>query len=147
MAQAFGDRFYVELQRHGSPAEALVEPELVRWAYNHDAPLVATNDVYYGAPAMYEAHDALLCIADGSFIGEEKRRRVTPEHWFKPARADARVVRRPAGGLRQHPGHRAPLRLLVPKRDPVLPRISDGGGTHGGGGAGRAGPRGAARAA
>jgi DNA polymerase III alpha subunit len=42
-----------------------VEPELVRWAYDHDAPLVATNDVYYGAPAMYEAHDALLCIADG----------------------------------------------------------------------------------
>ncbi len=36
---------------------------------------------------MYEAHDALLCIAEGRLLSDADRRRVTPEHWFKPAAA------------------------------------------------------------
>ena len=40
---------------------------------------------------MYEAHDALLCIAEGRMLSEPDRRRVTPEHWFKPA-ADMRAL-------------------------------------------------------
>src|SRR3546814_13917051 len=34
---------------------------------------------------MYEAHDALLCIAEGTYVGEQNRRRVTPDHRFKSA--------------------------------------------------------------
>src|SRR5690606_33594842 len=34
---------------------------------------------------MYEAHDALLCIADGAYVSEGDRRRLTPEHFFKSA--------------------------------------------------------------
>ncbi|MGC8201025.1 hypothetical protein, partial [Salmonella enterica] len=71
-----------ELQRHGRHEEALAEPGLVAFAYEHDIPLVATNDVYYGEPSLSEAHDALLCIADGAFVGQDERRRVTSEHWF-----------------------------------------------------------------
>ena len=48
-------------------------------------PLVATNDVHFGRAEMYEAHDVLLCIADGTFIHTEDRRRLTPEHRFKSA--------------------------------------------------------------
>ena len=40
---------------------------------------------------MFEAHDALLCIAEGRLLSEQDRRRVTPEHWFKPA-ADMRAL-------------------------------------------------------
>jgi DNA polymerase-3 subunit alpha len=47
MARVFGDRLYVELQRHGLPDEAAAERGLVEWAYAHDVPLVATNDVHY----------------------------------------------------------------------------------------------------
>ena len=85
MHSVFGDRFYVELQRHGRPSEAAAEGELVAFAYEADVPLVATNDVYFAKSSMYAAHDALLCIADGSFLGQDERRRVTAEHWFKPA--------------------------------------------------------------
>ncbi|NAW01310.1 PHP domain-containing protein, partial [Salmonella sp. hn-h4] len=46
MKAAFGDRFYVELQRHGLDDERRAEPGLVEWAYANDVPLVATNDVY-----------------------------------------------------------------------------------------------------
>jgi DNA polymerase-3 subunit alpha len=85
MHRVFGDRFYVELQRHGLPSEAAAEGELVAYAYEADVPLVATNDVYFAKPAMHQAHDALMCIADGAFVGQDERRRVTPEHWFKSA--------------------------------------------------------------
>ncbi|MDB5422349.1 MAG: polymerase alpha subunit, partial [Brevundimonas sp.] len=71
MAETFGDRFYVELQRHGLPAEAQAEQGLVAWAYDNAVPLVATNDVHYAKQAQAKSHDALLCIADGAFTGQE----------------------------------------------------------------------------
>jgi DNA polymerase-3 subunit alpha len=43
--------------------------------------------VYFAKPEMHEAHDALLCIAEGRLLADPNRRRVTPEHWFKPAGA------------------------------------------------------------
>ena len=79
----FPDRLYVELQRHGLKEEAVAEPALVALAYANNLPLVATNDVYFPARADFEAHDALLCIADGTYVIEDKRRRLTPEHYFK----------------------------------------------------------------
>ena len=84
LAEIFGDRLYVELQRHGTESEQAVEPQLVRLAYDMDLPLVATNACYFATPEDYEAHDVLLCIAEGVTLAEEDRRRVTPEHWFKP---------------------------------------------------------------
>lgn len=85
MAQVFGDRFYVELQRHGLPDEAAAERGLVEWAYAHDVPLTATNDAYYAKRDQAKSHDALLCIADGAFTGQEDRRRITDQHYFKSA--------------------------------------------------------------
>ena len=79
----FSDRLYLEIQRHGLDAEKAVEPALVNLAYTRSLPLVAANEPYFAARADHEAHDALLCIADGTVIGETERRRVTPEHRFK----------------------------------------------------------------
>ena len=79
----FGDRLYVELQRHGLAEERASEETIVELAYAKDLPLVATNDVHFGKADMYEAHDALLCIADGTFVSQEDRRRLTREHRFK----------------------------------------------------------------
>jgi DNA polymerase III subunit alpha len=85
LKSAFGNRLYVELQRHGVPSQASVEPELLSLAYDLHLPLVATNECYFATPDDYEAHDVLLCIADGRYVTEDNRRRVTREHWFKPA--------------------------------------------------------------
>jgi DNA polymerase-3 subunit alpha len=79
----FGDRLYVELQRHGLAEERASEETIVELAYAKDLPLVATNDVHFGKADMYEAHDALLCIADGTYVSQEDRRRLTREHRFK----------------------------------------------------------------
>ena len=90
LAGIFPGRLYVEIQRHPlngaprTPAEAATEPGLVGLAYDLDLPLVATNDVHFPARDLYDAHDALICIADGAYVDQqEARRRLTPEHYFK----------------------------------------------------------------
>ncbi|MDR3521496.1 MAG: DNA polymerase III subunit alpha [Acidocella sp.] len=87
----FPGRIGMELQRHGEKLEEAVEPGLITLADKFAMPLVATNECYFATPGMYEAHDALLCIAEGRVLAEPERRRVTPEHWFKPA-ADMRQL-------------------------------------------------------
>ena len=79
----FGDRFYIELQRHNLPEERAAEPGLIELAYAHGIPLVATNQPYFAAPDDFAAHDALICISEGEVIATEDRRRLTPEHYFK----------------------------------------------------------------
>ncbi len=84
----FPNRLYVELMRHsGAPAavEDRIEPALVALAYTYNLPLVATNDCYFADAGMFEAHDALLCIAEGRYLAETDRRHLTPDHRFKSA--------------------------------------------------------------
>ena len=83
----------MELHRHGLAIERAIEPGLLLLADEHRLPLVATNECFYATAKMHEAHDALLCIAEGRQISEAARRRVTPEHWFKPARDMRRLFR------------------------------------------------------
>jgi len=85
LADAFPGRLYVELMRHGLAAEAQIEAPLIELADRHDLPLVATNEAFFSTPDMYEAHDALICIAEGTHIADTDRRRLTPEHFFKGA--------------------------------------------------------------
>ena len=127
----YGDRLYVELQRHpgegGLPeAERLSEQGHVEMAYAMDLPLVATNDVYFPKADMYEAHDALICIAEGAYVDQqEPRRRLTPQHYFKTPEEMAtlfadlpealentvEIARRCAFRARTHP--------------PILPKFAD----------------------
>ncbi len=79
----FGDRLYVELQRHGEETERRVEPALLTLAYDQALPIVATNQAYFAEPGDFEAHDALLCISEGTYIATDDRRRLTPQHCFK----------------------------------------------------------------
>jgi DNA polymerase-3 subunit alpha len=83
LQQLFGDRLYVELQRHGLPAERTAEPALIDLAYANGIPLVATNEPFFATREDYEAHDALLCIAEGKLIADGERRQLTTEHRFK----------------------------------------------------------------
>ncbi|MGY4800468.1 DNA polymerase III subunit alpha [Teichococcus aerofrigidensis] len=81
------DRLVVEMTRHGLEIERVLDPALLALADAADLPVAAANDIYFARPEMYEAHDALLCIAEGRTLAETDRRRVTPEHHFKSAEA------------------------------------------------------------
>src|SRR6516164_2521815 len=83
LARLFGDRLYIELQRHGSSAERSAEPALIALAYARGIPLIAANAPLFARQEDYEAHDALICIAEGRLVVETDRRQFTPEHRFK----------------------------------------------------------------
>jgi DNA polymerase-3 subunit alpha len=119
----FGDSFYVELQRHGLAQERATEERLVALAYDKRLPLVATNDVHFGSADMYEAHDALLCIADATFVSQEDRRRLTREHRLKsPAEMAAQFADLPEALANTiEIAKRCAYRPT--KRDPILPKF------------------------
>ena len=83
LERLFGDRIYIELQRHGRSAERKVEPALITLAYERGIPLIAANEPLFATQEDYEAHDALICIAEGRLVAETDRRQFTPEHRFK----------------------------------------------------------------
>ena len=83
LAELFGDRFYIELQRHGRPAEAGVEPKLIDYAYRKGIPLVATNEPFFKSAKEFEAHDALLAIAGGTVLAQTERRKLNDQYYFK----------------------------------------------------------------
>jgi DNA polymerase III subunit alpha len=79
----FGDRLYIELQRHGIERERESEAVLLEMAYAKGIALVATNEPYFAMREDYEAHDALIAIAEGRLIADSDRRQLTAEHRFK----------------------------------------------------------------
>jgi len=121
LAAAFPERLYVELMRHGMDKEAEIEEPLIDLAYRFDLPLVATNDVHFTDADTFEAHDALICIAEGAQVAQDKRRRLTPEHRFKTAAEMAELF----GDLPEAASNTLVIAqrcsFLVPTRAPMLP--------------------------
>ena len=93
LKETFKDRLYIELQRHGRPSEKKREQDLLEIAYSLEIPLVATNEAYFDKREDYEAHDALICVADGAYVSEDDRRRLTPDHHLKSARQMAELFK------------------------------------------------------
>ena len=83
LSRLFPDRLYVELNRHRGRGDDTIEPALLDLAYSLDLPIVATNEPFFPSADDYEAHDALLCIADGAYVHQDDRRKVTADHYFK----------------------------------------------------------------
>ncbi len=79
----YGDNLYMEVHRFGIPGEVETEDDLVQMAYDQGVPLVATNEAFFIHKDQYTAHDALSCIAQGSYVYDPERPRLTPNHRFK----------------------------------------------------------------
>ncbi|MCQ0990018.1 DNA polymerase III subunit alpha [Jiella marina] len=82
LAELFGDRLYVELQRQQGYSQR-VEAETVALAYELELPLVATNEPYFFCAEDFEAHDALLAVAGNRLVSHEDRRRLSKDHCLK----------------------------------------------------------------
>jgi DNA polymerase-3 subunit alpha len=83
LSQAFGDRMYVELQRHGRAEEIAAEGVLINLAYELGLPLVATNDARFQKPEQHGVHDVLMCIANSAYVSQADRPRASPQQYLK----------------------------------------------------------------
>jgi len=81
--EIFNTNFYIEITRHGTKNEELIEEKLLQLAFKNSLPLIATNDVYFLTPDMHEAQDILSCIYEGHSLVEENRKKNSPEQYFK----------------------------------------------------------------
>ena len=131
LAAIFPDRLYIELQRHpvegGLPqAEKASERGHLEIAYAMDLPIVATNDAYFPKPEFYEAHDALICIAEGAYVDQqEPRRRLTPQHYFKSPEEMATLFAALPEALENTVEIARRCAFKAYKRKPILPRFAD----------------------
>ncbi|MEO1101364.1 MAG: DNA polymerase III subunit alpha, partial [Pseudomonadota bacterium] len=85
LARAYPGRAYVEITRHGSAAEIATETAMVELAYAHDLPLVATHDARFMKEEDAGAHDAMMCIANSEYLGQDDRQRVEASQYLKTA--------------------------------------------------------------
>src|ERR1700751_1662812 len=130
LATLFGDRLYVELQRHGIDKERRIESGLIDLAYGKGFPLVATNEPYFASNDDYEAHDALLCIAGGKLIAETDREQLTSDHRFK-TRAEMAVLFADIPEALASTVEIAERCSFRPRtRKPILPRFTVGAGAN-----------------
>ena len=79
----FSDKFYIEIQRHGDQNELSFEKFNLNKSLMLKIPLIATNEVFYIKKEMHEAHDALICIKDKTYVNEKNRDKFSDQHYFK----------------------------------------------------------------
>ncbi|OUR77019.1 DNA polymerase III subunit alpha [Alphaproteobacteria bacterium 46_93_T64] len=128
LKECFPDRLYVELQRHGIDHERLTEPAMLDFAYELDIPLVATNECFFPKRDMYDAHDALLCIAAGKYVGDLERKRRTPDHYFKSAEEMRHIFKDLPEAIDNTLVIAQRCAFASPARDPILPAFGSGDG-------------------
>ena len=79
----FGNRFYIEIQRHKDLNESGFEKFNLKKSSDLEIPIIATNEVYYLNKDMHEAHDALICIGNKTYVNEKNRLKLSDQHYFK----------------------------------------------------------------
>ncbi len=121
--EIFGDRFYIEVMRHGMKEQDTINEGLVEVARELQLPIVATNDSHYLEQKDAPAHDVLLCIGTGKTVSDTNRMRFYCDQFYlKSDRGDARAVERPPRGLREHRADRRARRHTHSREDLPLPQ-------------------------
>ena len=128
LASLFDDRLYVELQRHGTSDERASASALIELAFAKGLPLVATNEPFFAQAEDYEAHDALICIAEGRLVAETERRQLTPQHRFKTRAEMAALFADLPEALAASVEIAERCAFRPRTHEPILPRFSAGEG-------------------
>ena len=88
----FGDRFYIEVMRHGMPEEEIINEGLVKIARELGIPIVATNDSHYLDQRDAPAHDVLLCIGTGKTVSDTSRMKFYSDQFYVKSDAEMREL-------------------------------------------------------
>ncbi len=121
LKEIFADRLYIELMRHQLAFEQQIEPGLIQLAMDQHIPLVATNHVHFPDATMFDAHDALMCVAEGRYITESDRPRLTQEHYFKSPQEMQLLFADIPEALANTVAIAQRCAVFAPSRSPILP--------------------------
>jgi DNA polymerase-3 subunit alpha len=88
----FGDRFYLEIMRHGIPEQEIVNTGLIKLAGELNIPLVATNDSHYLRRDDAQAHDVLLCIGTGKTVQDTSRMKFLTDQFYVKSAEEMREL-------------------------------------------------------
>ncbi|GGD83548.1 DNA polymerase III subunit alpha [Rhizobium anhuiense] len=123
LKRLFGDRLYVELQRHGT-YDKRHEQKIVGLAYAHDLPLVATNEAFFPTRDDYDAHDALMAVAHNAIVSDDSRFRLTPDHYLKSRAEMAKLFADLPEALENTIEIARRCSFVLKTRKPILPRFT-----------------------
>ncbi|MEZ5756968.1 MAG: DNA polymerase III subunit alpha [Emcibacteraceae bacterium] len=120
----FPGHLYMEIARHGHKIENDLEETFIELAYKYDIPLVATNQVFFPTRKMYQAHDALLCIAGGNYVDQTDRRKESPENYFKSSAEMIELFKDIPEAIDNTIVIAQRCAFKVPTIDPILPKFT-----------------------
>ncbi len=79
----FKNNFYIEIQRHGEKDEKNYEDFLISLSSKVKAPLISSQEVFYIKEEMAEAHDALICVGEKTFVEDKNRKKLRNNHFLR----------------------------------------------------------------
>ncbi len=123
LREAFVDRLYVELQRHGA-YDRRHEHKIISLAYEFALPLVATNEAFFPSRDDYDAHDALMAVAHNAIVSDDSRFRLTPDHYLKSRAEMAALFADLPEALDNTVEIARRCSFILDTRKPILPRFT-----------------------
>jgi len=126
LKHVFGDRLYLELQRQGRFDRAH-EARMIALAYDAEVPLVATNEAFFPTPDDYEAHDALMAVANNAVMSDDRRPRLSVDNCLKSRSEMTELFADIPEALENTIEIARRCSAIVESRAPILPRFTGGG--------------------
>ena len=116
--------FYIEIQRHNDLNEKSFEKFNLNLSYKLDIPIIASHEVFYIDQSMHDAHEALICIREKTYVNEKNRLSYSDQHYLKPDNEMKILFQDIPEALLNN--YNLPFRINFRplKSDPVLPNIS-----------------------
>ena len=121
----FPNRIYIEIQRHDETNERNFENYLLNLSKKLQLPLIASQEVFYLHEDMYEAHDALVCIGEKSFIDEKNRLKYNNQHYLKSQKDVKNLFLDIPEALENNYNFNLRFNFKPKKSKPILPSIAD----------------------
>ncbi len=121
LREIFADRLYMEISRIGLETEQKTEDDFIDFAYKYNIPLVATNEAFFFDADMYEAHDALICIAAGEYVANDDRKKYSPNNRLRSTEEMVELFKDLPEAVQSTVNIAARCNYLSQKVDPLLP--------------------------
>ena len=119
----FENRIYFEIQRHNENNEKNFEKYILNISKSLGIPLIATQEVFYIEEEMYEAHDALRCIGEKTFVDDKNRFKFSNQHFFKKTEDIAKLYCDIPEALKNNYNFHLRFNYKPKKSKPILPSI------------------------